>query len=473
MTALDTGDPPPPPPPDPARPSSPQPGSIRPTTPEPAPAALAALHAQVGALAQLDPNDLSPAAAVAFFTDVFTLADKLHALAILALPAVDADGLWATTGARSLATWLTHHLHLTSAKAHRMTRLARALRGDLPRTAEALRAGATTGHADGNNGDGDDSDSDGGARTRVGVEQAEILAAHAPTSSTRRSVLAEPDHPCGEQFLLDNARTQPADALRNLTRSWAAAADPAADERGYREATEREYLDVAPTTGGYHLSGFLTTEHGQTLVLALDAATTRPATDLQRSGPQRRADALTTLIRSTLDHGHLRNRAKVRPHLNVLIDYPTLEALTSSTGAGSLSPAALLHPATFDDGQPVPRAVLDRLLCGADLTRVIFGPDSQLLDIGRTQRLFPARLHRAIIARDRHCQYPGCTAPARYCESHHTIHWARDHGNTDARTGVLLCTHHHTHVHDTSVTIRWNPQTRSWVFTDRHGKIIV
>ena len=108
-------------------------------------------------------------------------------------------------------------------------------------------------------------------------------------------------------------------------------------------------------------------------------------------------------------------------------------------------------------------------MCDSDISRTIFGPDSQLLDIGRTKRLFPHRLRRAIIARDTHCQYPTCTAPPRLCEGHHTKHCTRDHGNTDARQGILLCRHHHTHVHNTGIEIQWTPGT-GWQFTNRHGQ---
>ncbi|RYV52654.1 HNH endonuclease signature motif containing protein, partial [Pengzhenrongella frigida] len=195
--------------------------------------------------------------------------------------------------------------------------------------------------------------------------------------------------------------------------------------------------------------------------------------------------------------------ATIRPHLSVLVDYPTLLTLTTTTHhptctaqtagtteatgappcpagtfpllASPLTPGALtpgtLNPAVFESGQPVPRAVLDRLLCDAAITRIVFGPDSQILDVGRTHRTYPTHLRRAIIARDKHCQYPSCHAPPRMCQAHHSKHWTRDHGTTDARTGVLLCTHHHTVVHDNHIEIHWEPG-HGWQFTDQNGQIL-
>ena len=110
-------------------------------------------------------------------------------------------------------------------------------------------------------------------------------------------------------------------------------------------------------------------------------------------------------------------------------------------------------------------------MCDAQISRFMFGPDSQVINIGRAKRTFTGQLRRAIIARDKHCQYPGCTAPPRMCEGHHSKQWFRDHGDTDARSRVLVCWHHHDHLHDHGIEITWKPGG-GWQFTDRHGTII-
>jgi len=412
---------------------------------------VAAIRAEVDALGQVAPRDLDGAAAIEFFDGLFELSDRLHALAVRVLPVVESDGLWAIGGARTFPTWLARRARITHGRAKRMTGLGRALREELTLTSAAVVAG----------GEG-----------RVGVEQAEILTTVAATSPTRRQVLADSGHVCGERFLLEQARMLSADALRTLARRWAAAADPEADDRGYRDATEREFFDVAHTTGGCHLSGFLTTEHGQALLVALDAVTGKPAKDDDRTYAQRRAGALTDLARTALDHGLVGAGSAVRPHLNVLIDWATLVGLATAAGMDGQLPvptgAGGLSPAVFEDGQPVPRAVLERLMCDGELSRTIFGPDSQVINIGRTKRLYPRALRRAIIARDKHCQYPTCNAPPRLCEGHHTKHWVRDHGDTDATTGILLCWHHHTYIHDNGIGIAWKTGG-GWQFTDPLG----
>ena len=134
------------------------------------------------------------------------------------------------------------------------------------------------------------------------------------------------------------------DRLRTLAKRWAAAADPEADERGYKAATDREFFDVSPTTGGCHLSGFLTTAHSQGLLVALQAVHGVPAADDDRTASQRRAGALSGLARLTLDHGLAGKGASVRPHISVLIDYPTLMSLATTAGAAHQINPTLLIP---------------------------------------------------------------------------------------------------------------------------------
>src|SRR5690606_14683094 len=140
---------------------------------------------------------------------------------------------------------------------------------------------------------------------------------------------------CGEEFLLGQAKALSTAELRNLTRNWAAAVDPEADERGYRAASEAEFVALSPTTGGFHLAGFLTTDHGAVLREALTAVTPVPAPGDTRTTQQRRAGALADLARIALDHGLVATGALQRPHLNVVVDYDTLARTLAGSGLGT------------------------------------------------------------------------------------------------------------------------------------------
>ncbi|GAB3547311.1 hypothetical protein GCM10027404_09080 [Arthrobacter tumbae] len=93
-----------------------------------------------------------------------------------------------------------------------------------------------------------------------------------------------------------------------------------------------------------------------------------------------------------------------------------------------------------------------KLACDADILPLVLGGKGQVLDIGRTQRLFPPHLRRALVARDKGCAFPDCTTPATWCEAHHTIPWATG-GTTNLNHGVLLCSWHHHQIHQGNWTV--------------------
>jgi len=64
------------------------------------------------------------------------------------------------------------------------------------------------------------------------------------------------------------------------------------------------------------------------------------------------------------------------------------------------------------------------------------------LDVGTVTDAIPVHLRRAVIARDRHCRFPGCHQPASVCHPHHIIPRAKG-GPTSLINITLLCTFHH------------------------------
>ncbi len=419
--------------------------------------------------------------ATAVLLGVVEQAGRLHAAAARLSANVDEDGLWATDGSRSFDHWLAAASGLTFTRARNLAATGRALRDHLPATAAAAMAG------------------------EVSADHVAALARLAPTTDARRAALAAPAEECGEEFLLEHARQMPAGSFRNLVRRWAAAADPEADERGYRDACDREFLALSPTTGGVHLAGFLTTEHGALLDTALGAVMMAPAPDDKRTTQQRRAQALTDVARLALDHGLVGTGSAVRPHINVVVDYDTLRRAVEGSGSDDDDRGASDDDRGASDGPrfraadeprpapgrcrfrlapvadverfavaeilgsgPIPPSVLARLACDGELGRIVFGPDSQVINAGRTERTYSGPRRKAVIARDGTCRYPGCTAPPALGEIHHVEQWVRDRGDTDINLGVLLCWHHHDLVHRLGIQIRRSP-TGGWLFLTRHG----
>ncbi len=396
---------------------------------------------------------------------------------------VDDEGLWAAEGARSFVHWLAARAGLSYARARVLVGTGRALRDHLPATEAAGLAGV------------------------MSAEQVQTMATVVATSDVRVAALAAPAQECGEQFLVEHASAEGAEGFRRLAHRWAAAADPGADERGYRQACDREFLALSPTMGGFHLAGFLTTEHGATLGTALDAVMTPPAAGDGRTTQQRRAQALADLARLSLDHGLVGTGAAVRPHLAVVVDFETLRRTVEGPAAGEPGAAsagatgveelveipvgsAFRAPAPgtgcvfrlasvadverFAVGEvlgagPIPASVLARLACDSEISRIVFGPDSQVINVGRAERTYGGPRRKAVIARDGHCRYPGCTAPPALGEIHHIDEWVKDHGDTDINMGILLCWHHHDLIHRLHIQIRPSPGG-GWTFLTRHGQ---
>ena len=86
-----------------------------------------------------------------------------------------------------------------------------------------------------------------------------------------------------------------------------------------------------------------------------------------------------------------------------------------------------------------------------------FNTPSQPLDLGRTTRTIPPHLRTAVIQRDQHCQFPGCTQPPSVCEVHHLVPWAKG-GPTSLANLRLLCRFHHLiAIHQWGWTITCHP----------------
>ena len=100
-----------------------------------------------------------------------------------------------------------------------------------------------------------------------------------------------------------------------------------------------------------------------------------------------------------------------------------------------------------------------------------FAGASLPLDIGSTDHI-PDYLRRAIIVRDRTCQWPGgCDRPASQCEPHH-LRPRHQGGETSLGNLSLFClAHHHHFIHRLGWTVTRHPDG-TLTATSPHGKTI-
>jgi hypothetical protein len=208
---------------------------------------------------------------------------------------------------------------------------------------------------------------------------------------------------------------------------------------------------------------------------------------------QLRARALGEVMGDQLSRGELGTHHGVAPQLTIIADITdaTAPLVGRMTIPGTDQPALL------------PDATMHRLLCDADITRVLTttvplpdrgaeGEDRDAQDhqggylsavvstltamarsvlyVGRSQRTVSARLRKALETRDGHCVFPGCRARVGRCHAHHVIPW--EHGGpTTIDNLALLCVTHHHAVHEGGWTMHLRPgytghEQGCWTFTE-------
>jgi hypothetical protein len=126
--------------------------------------------------------------------------------------------------------------------------------------------------------------------------------------------------------------------------------------------------------------------------------------------------------------------------------------------------AQLERDGLLPSGERISAAAARRLACDAEIIPAVLGSNSQVLDVGRTQRLVTVGIWNALVLRDRHCAFPGCNRLPIACDAHHIVHWA-DGGSTSLGNLILLCRKHHTTVHRTPWTVKIDPETGRPVWT--------
>ncbi len=322
------------------------------------------------------------------------------------LAEVDRTRQWASMGATSCEAWLSDQHRIPWPEARRDLEAARALE-EMPAARRALSSGRLGGTA---------------LRTLVEVRKADPMAFEA-----------------SESELVQAATELPMRAFRRRAESWRASLEDAEAAERRRHASRR--VDVGTTLDGMvRIEGLLDSENGQGIITALRAvidASSVPGD--RRTGPQRRADALGELCRGFLARRDRPTVGGERPVVTVRVD-PAI--LSGAVGEADLEDAGRLS------GEAA-----RRMACDASVVRMVMGPGSEPLDVGRKTRVVPAGLRRAVESRDRHCRFPGCDRPPSWGEVHHVVHWGRG-GRTAKDNLVLLCWRHHRAVHEDGFTVR-------------------
>jgi len=255
----------------------------------------------------------------------------------------------------------------------------------------------------------------------------EIGFAHLALIAREAEAAAESgsDDSFDETKLLDKARDYTVGRFRNFCHHQRHAIDPQRYAAEEASAVEARSLSLQTGEGGMvWIKGVLDPEGGNALRTALEPLARRNGKGDHRKRDRRLGDAIVELA-----------NGGQRSHLQITA---SLETLLQHAGA----PAADL-----EFSLPISATAVQRIACDCNVTRILLGASSQVIDVGRSTRTISAPLRRALDARDKGCRWPGCDRSARWSAAHHVVHWSRG-GATDLGNLVLLCNRHHWMVHE-------------------------
>jgi hypothetical protein len=255
--------------------------------------------------------------------------------------------------------------------------------------------------------------------------------------------------------MTNTARTTPVDVLAVVAQMWAQALDPDGAEPDEKEQRRQESLKLGRVRadGSSTLSAVISAEtraeieaflnahrRGTTFVRNPDDGEDLEWHEAEQDGrttKQHDSDMFWAAWRAGARAGQ-DGTAEMPKNPYEVITVVTADELAREQGAG--------HPDGVLARFSIP--TIERMRCAGASRLLVTDLSGEPLALGRRTRLFSAAQKKALAARDGGCAWPGCTAPAAWCEAHHVRWWNRDGGATDIGNGVLLCSHHHHLIHE-------------------------
>ncbi len=313
-------------------------------------------------------------------------------------------------GAKTMASWLRGHGRLSPGAAARLVATGRALE-HLPAVAAGFADGVVT------------------------AEQVAVIALVAKPEYLAAAAAQDVEVAGVEAALVEIAATRPYTDLAKVVHHYLARLDPDGPEP---DPTEGRRLSLAKHSDGSVSGRFdLDAVGGEKVQSALESIVQagRCAGDT-RSRAQQLGDALVQLADNALASGTLPFLRTVKPQVVVTIPVDDFADPVTGPGAGEMG-----------FGANISASAARWLACDGALSWMRLDPTGRPLDVGRTKRVVPPHIRRAVEVRDGHCVFAGCHAPTHWCDVHHVAEWDADHGETSEANSALLCERHHTKVH--------------------------
>jgi hypothetical protein len=392
------------------------------------------LQSALDALAAEDVRSLTPRQQLDGIAEMLAAKNRLEAQVARWVRSAELDQAPEDDGKKTMKSWLRGHGRVSPGVAGQVVRTGRALE-QLPALAAAFAAGAVT---------------------------AEQVAVIAPVVQPKRVAaalekgidLAEVD-----RILTAVAAEHQIEQVSRAVHHYLSRLDPDGPEP---DPTDERALTISTLSDGTVLvRGQLDAVGGEKFKAAIESVVQadRPKGDL-RTRAQQQADGLVQLADNQLASGDLPLLRTVKPSIVVTMRDADLfaeanGAATASTGFGSLISASKAR----------------MVACDGSVTPVLIDEHGLPLNVGRTKRVVPPHLRKAVELRDEACVFAGCGAPKYWCDVHHLIHWIFG-GETSLENSALLCERHHTKVHH-GFRVERQPDGRWRTFRPDDSEILI
>ena len=395
---------------------------------------MSELRSALDALASDDVRDLSARQQLDRIRELQEARNRIDAQLARSVRAAELQQAPEDDGQRSMQAWLRGHARLSPAAAGQLVRNGRAL-DHLPVLAAAFVGGAVT------------------------AEQVAVVA-QVVKESRRTAALAQGvDLAEVDEALTTVAAERSLQQLARIVHDYLSRLDPDGPEP---DPTDERSLTLSRFSDGTLLMrGQLDAVGGEKLQAALEAIVqaNRPKGD-RRTRAQQLADAMVQLADNQLASGGLPLLRTVKPTVVVTIRIDDL-----------LDPGVGLGAATTGFGSPLSAAGARMVACDGSITPIMIDEHGMPLNMGRTKRVVPPHLRKAVELRDEACVFAGCGAPKYWCDVHHLIHWLFG-GETSLENSALLCERHHTKVHH-GFRVERDPDGRWRTFRPDGSEIII
>ena len=258
------------------------------------------------------------------------------------------------------------------------------------------------------------------------------------------------------EILLQDAASLTVEKLATRAREHAAELDEVHILDRERARRDARYLRITPLTDGMtRITGLLDPESAAVIVATFDAITSP-----RRGGPC----FLDPAARNYADRITHDTRSTEQITVDAFVDLIRIGTTAAPDLVGAQRPAVRVLVTDRDlarraghghvEGQrtAISISTVERELCDRGTIPIHFDTNGQIINLGRSQRLFSPRQKIGLATRDGGCRFPHCERPPSWCEAHHIDQWHQDNGRTDLVNGILLCRHHHLLLHDNG----WN-----------------